>query len=67
MLSSEMNATVQQAADIQSRHVRVCVACGTVRGPGEQVHVVGHAGQALALPDNVVLLFLPFLHLCVHI
>lgn len=35
--------------------------------PGEQVHVVRHAGQALALPHNVVLLLLPLLHLRVHV
>lgn len=35
--------------------------------PGEQVHVVGHAGQALALPDELVLLLLPLLHLPVQV
>lgn len=35
--------------------------------PGEQVHVVGHAGQALALPDQLVLLLLPLLHLRVQV
>lgn len=67
MLSSEINATVEQATDIKLEHVRICVLCGAVRLPGEQVHVVGHTGKALGLPDNVVLLLLPFLQLCVHI
>lgn len=64
MLSSEMNVTVQQAANRKSEHVCVSVQCMV---PGEKVHVVGHAGQALALPDNVVFLFLPLFHLCVHV
>lgn len=47
--------------------MEVCVVRGTGGLPGEQVHVVGHAGEALALPDNVVFLVLPFLHFCVNI
>lgn len=31
------------------------------------MHVVGHAGQALALPDQLVLLLLPLLHLRVQV
>lgn len=66
MLSSQMNVADQQPADTKQEHVCVC-PCGAVGLPGEQVHVVGHAGQALALSDDVVLLLLPFLHLCVHV
>lgn len=57
MLSSETNVTDQRPADTKSKHML----------PGEQVHVVGHAGQALALPDDVVFLLLPLLHLRVHV
>lgn len=63
MLSSEMNSTDQQAAGIKL----VAPVWRVLLLPGEQVHVVGHAGQALALSDNVMFLLLPFLHLCVNI
>lgn len=51
---------------ISKKFVCVC-QCDTRRLPGEQVHVVGHTGEALALPDNFMLLVLPLFHLCVYI
>lgn len=45
----------------------MAAGCFSAPLPGEQVHVVGHAGQALALPHERVLLLLPLLHLHVQV